>query len=77
MCRGEKVVRMQKNTHDVRWFIIYSGIQSAGVYIRNSVSLKWQRNNTEIAMKLTTTIDSENEVYVDLNGFQVLFYSAF
>jgi alpha-mannosidase II len=48
-----------------------SGIQGSGVYITNNVSLNMSVNNTEIAMKLTTSISSGDDFYTDVNGFQV------
>jgi len=51
-----------------------AGSQGAGVHITNQVNLKSFKNNTEVAMKLTSSVDSENEFYADLNAFQVFIY---
>ena len=52
----------------IKWMC--TGVQGRVVYISNVVNLQDNANNTEVAMKLKTSIPSRH-YFSDLNGFQV------
>ena len=49
-----------------------TGFQSSGIYISNNSSLLMSKNNTEIAMRFSTSVKNGDSFYTDLNGFQVV-----
>ena len=53
------------------------GVDGTGLHIENDIDLTSQTmNNREIAMKISSDIQSEDLFYTDLNGFQVgIFFS--
>lgn len=47
------------------------GVDSSAIEIMNLVDIRHE-GNTEVAMRIMTDINSDNEFFTDLNGFQVL-----
>lgn len=56
-------------THRVRLYHI-KGIEGQSVEISNTVDIR-KKSNYEIAMKISSGINSQNRFYTDLNGYQI------
>ena len=52
-------------------FILFAGVDGTGVQIDNLVDVS-QMNNQEVAMRVSTDVDSGEEFFTDLNGFHVI-----
>ena len=48
------------------------GIEGQSVEVSNVVDIRKERNH-EIAMRISSSINSQNRFYTDLNGYQVIF----
>ena len=58
------------------WFRIklnslFTGVDGTGVQIDNLVDVS-QMNNQEVAMRISTDVDSGEEYFTDLNGFHAI-----
>uniref|UniRef100_A0A8D1PMN6 Alpha-mannosidase n=1 Tax=Sus scrofa TaxID=9823 RepID=A0A8D1PMN6_PIG len=60
-------------THRVRLYNVH-GIEGQSVEVSNVVDIRKERNH-EIAMRISSSINSQNRFYTDLNGYQVIFRS--
>uniref|UniRef100_A0A8C3VL17 Alpha-mannosidase n=1 Tax=Catagonus wagneri TaxID=51154 RepID=A0A8C3VL17_9CETA len=56
-------------THRVRLYNVH-GIEGQSVEVSNIVDIRKERNH-EIAMKISSSINSQNRFYTDLNGYQI------
>ncbi|XP_055000954.1 alpha-mannosidase 2 [Sorex araneus] len=56
-------------THRVRLYHI-KGIEGQSVEVSNTVDIR-KKSNYEIAMKISSRINSQNRFYTDLNGYQI------
>jgi len=57
--------------------MVLTGFHSAAIHISNNSSLLMSKNNTEIAMRFSSSVKNGDSFYTDLNGFQVVFLSHF
>lgn len=53
-------------------FILNLGIEGQSVEVSNIVDIR-KEQNYEIAMRISSSINSQNRFYTDLNGYQVIF----
>uniref|UniRef100_A0A8D0WXJ0 Alpha-mannosidase n=1 Tax=Sus scrofa TaxID=9823 RepID=A0A8D0WXJ0_PIG len=56
-------------THRVRLYNVH-GIEGQSVEVSNVVDIRKERNH-EIAMRISSSINSQNRFYTDLNGYQI------
>lgn len=54
------------------YFILNLGIEGQSVEVSNIVDIR-KEQNYEIAMRISSSINSQNRFYTDLNGYQVIF----
>lgn len=48
-----------------------SGVQNLGVHVVNLVDIRSNHDNKELAMRLNSDVESGDNFYTDLNGFQM------
>ena len=62
-------MRESHNHHVLKPIKSLPGVDGTGVQIDNLVDVS-QMNNQEVAMRVSTDVDSGEEFFTDLNGFQ-------
>lgn len=53
--------------------VLNLGVEGQSVEISNIVDIR-KEHNYEIAMRISSSINSQNRFYTDLNGYQVIFH---
>lgn len=54
-------------------YVLNLGIEGQSIEISNIVDIR-NLYNREIAMRISSEINSQNRFYTDLNGYQVIFF---
>lgn len=54
------------------YILLNLGIEGQSVEVSNIVDIR-KEYNREIAMRISSNINSQNRFYTDLNGYQVIF----